>query len=307
VRKAIVTGANGFVGYWLVSELVKHDVTVLAVVKDENENISMFDGMSRVQVIYCELSNIAKLSKEVQIDVYDVFYHLAWISAGGSGRANYDIQLSNAKFTCDAAIVAKELGCKKFLAAGTITEKIASEILVSPVKAENLIYGICKHTTHCLLDIICQKINLPYIWMQFSNLYGPYSINGNIVGNAIDKLSKDENATFGSAMQPYDLLYIEDLVCAAYLLGIKETKSTCYYIGSGSPCLLKEYLIRLGEACKKPGLIKIGARADDGLKFDLKWFDTRSLQSDTGFSVQFTFEEGLQKTIAWMEEMRQCR
>ena len=42
MKKAIVTGANGFVGYWLLREFQKNGVHVTAVVKDMNENVSMF-------------------------------------------------------------------------------------------------------------------------------------------------------------------------------------------------------------------------------------------------------------------------
>lgn len=32
----------------------------------------------------------------------DTFYHLAWVGAGGPMRADYGIQLQNAKYSCDA-------------------------------------------------------------------------------------------------------------------------------------------------------------------------------------------------------------
>ncbi len=38
MKKAIVTGANGFVGSNVCRELCKNGVSVTAVIKDENEN-----------------------------------------------------------------------------------------------------------------------------------------------------------------------------------------------------------------------------------------------------------------------------
>lgn len=75
-----------------------------------------------------------------------------------------------------------------------------------------------------MLEILTNRLNLEFVWMQFSNLYGPYSINGNIVGYTIKEILEGRNAIFGTAQQPYDLLYIEDLVYAAYLLGEKDVK-----------------------------------------------------------------------------------
>ena len=301
MKKVVVTGANGFVGYWLIRELCKNDVKVTAIIKDTNENISMLFGFNGVDIVYCELAEIESLKDKITDRDYDAFYHLAWISAGGAGRADYAIQLQNVKYACDAVSVAKELGCKKILFAGTVTEKIAENILNLSGKAVNNIYGICKHMTHCLVDVECQRQGIDYVWMQFSNLYGPYSINGNIVGYTIKELLQGNEAKFGPANQIYDLLYIEDLVYAAYLLGANETKSHAYYLGSGQLRILSDFLKEIGEVCGKPDLIKIGARPDDGTRYEDSWFDITPLKEDTGYAPKVSFKDGLMATIDWMK------
>lgn len=301
MKKAIVTGANGFVGYWLIRELCKNGVKVTAIIKDINENISMLSGFEGVDIVYCELAELDALKAKITARDYDAFYHLAWISAGGTGRADYAIQLKNVKYACDAVGVAKELGCKKVLFAGTVTEKIAENILNLSGKAVNNIYGICKHTTHCLVDVESQRQGIEYVWMQFSNLYGPYSINGNIVGYTVKELLQGNEAKFGPANQVYDLLYIEDLVYAAYLLGSSKTKHQTYYIGSGQTRKLSDFLIEIGNVCNKPELIKIGARPDDGTRYEEGWFDITPLKEDTGYAPKVSFKEGLVETINWMK------
>lgn len=301
MRKAIVTGANGFVGYWLVRELHRNGVHVTAVVKDINENISMLKEFSDVDIVFCDLAELYSLSDKVLDTDFDAFYHLAWVSAGGSGRADYAIQLNNVRYACDAVKVASTLGCKKILFAGTITEKIAENTLYLSQKAQNNIYGICKHLTHCLVDIESKRNNIDYVWMQFSNLYGPYSINGNIVGYTIKELLTGNEATFGPAQQIYDLLYIEDLVFAAFLLGMKNTSRNCYYLGSGHPKILSEYLREIGDICGMPDKIKIGARPDDGTRYEESWFDITALTEDTGYAPRVTYKDGIQNTIDWMK------
>lgn len=301
MKKAIVTGANGFVGYWLIQELCKNGVQVTAIIKDTNENISMLSEFDDVDIVYCELAELDTLKEKITARDFDVFYHLAWISAGGAGRADYAVQLQNVKYACDAVGVAKALGCKKILFAGTVTEKIAENILNLSGKAVNNIYGICKHVTHCLVDVESQRQGIDYVWMQFSNLYGPYSINGNIVGYTIKELLQGNEAKFGPANQVYDLLYIEDLVYAAYLLGRNDTKHHTYYIGSGQTRKLSDYLIEIGDVCNKPELIKIGARPDDGTRYEKSWFDITPLEEDTGYAPKVSFKEGLVETINWMK------
>lgn len=301
MKKVVVTGANGFVGYWLIRELCKNDIKVTAIIKDTNENISMLSEFKDVDIVYCDLSELETLTDKIAEKDYDAFYHLAWVSAGGAGRADYAIQLKNVKYACDAVKVAKQLGCKKILLAGTVTEKIAENILNLSGKAVNNIYGICKHTTHCLVDVESKRQEIDYVWMQFSNLYGPYSVNGNIVGYTIKELLLDHEATFGPANQIYDLLYIEDLVYAAYLLGEKETRHHAYYIGSGKLRILSDYLKEIGLICEKPDKVKIGARPDDGTRYEEEWFDITPLKEDTGYEPKVSFDEGVKLTIEWMK------
>ena len=301
MKKAIVTGANGFVGSWLVKELVARDVEVFAIVKNKSSDITSLLDLDKVRIVYCDLREIVNLNNLISDRDIDVFYHLGWAGSTGAARADYALQLSNTRYACDSAKVAKELACKKFLAAGTVTEKIAERALNLNINAENMIYGVCKHSTHCLLDIVCKKIGIDYVWMQFSNIYGPYNISGNIVSYTLNELIHDRRPSYSKAEQPYDLMYVEDLVHALYLLGKHKTTKNCYFIGSGEPRLLKEYLLDIkvvyGNNCE----IGIGERPEDGLKYELNWFQDSQLTQDVGFEPSFTFNQGIRKTIEWIQ------
>lgn len=300
MKNVIVTGANGFVGYWLIKELAKHNCNITAVIKDENENISMLSEFDNVNIVYCDLSALETLKEKLAGKTYDTFYHIAWIAAGGIGRADYNLQLLNVKYACDALKVASELGCKKILFAGTITEKL-TESIDRLSSAVNNIYGVVKNTTHSLVKILSQKYNIDYVWMRFANLYGPHSVNGNIVGYTIKELLSGNDATFGPAQQPYDFVYIEDLAYAAYLLGEKETKKDCYYLGCGDIRKLSDYLLEIGSICGKSDKIKIGARPDDGTRYNAEWFEIKDLKEDTGYEPKVSLQEGVTTTMEWMK------
>ena len=226
------------------------------------------------------------------------FYHFAWAGTSGKDRTDYEMQLLNSKYTCDCAVAAKNLNCKKFVCAGTVTEKIAENILNIEVKAENAIYGIAKHTAHCLIDIVCKKLELQYVWARLSNIYGGSNTSGNIVSYTLNELSKGNIPAFSKAQQPYDLMYIKDAAKALYLLGEKELKSNCYFVGSGEPRILKDYLFAIRDVFGKGAKIDIGKRPEDGLKYYEEWFETTKLQRDTGFRTTFTFEEAIIETIS---------
>lgn len=295
--KVIVTGANGFVGKWLVKRLSELGDTVFAIIKDKNEDISCLNGLNNVSVVYCDLRDIKSLPQKIKDRDIECFYHLAWLGSAGILRADYSVQLKNAEYSCDSARAAKEIGCKKFLCAGTITENIADEILTLHNISQNMMYGICKKTTHLLLEVLCKKNDLQLIWMQFSNIYGPGDKSGNLISYTLDHLNKGEKPTFSKGSQPYDFIFIEDLVSAAALLGEKNVDPGNYFLGSGDCRLLREHLKRIPKAIGKGCQLGLGERPEDGLIYNKDWFDITNLKVQTGFSPKYTFEEGIKITF----------
>lgn len=302
---AIVTGANGFVGRWLVNELVENNVKVIAVIKDENEDVSMFSGRRNVEIVYCELCSIKKLTEKIKSQGFDAFYHLAWVGSGGALRADYNVQLENAKYSCDAAMAAKELGCKKFLAAGTITEEIVDSTLTANAVSQNMMYGISKKTVHLMLNALCLSIGLDFVWMQFSNIYGPNNLSGNLISYTMTELINGRRPAFSKGEQPYDFIYIKDLVHAAYLLGFVPTKHRDYFLGSGNSRKLCEYLSQIPEILGETFEVGIGERPEDGVVYKPEWFDNTLLAKDTGFIAKYSFEEGIKETFRWIKSAEQ--
>ena len=96
MKKAIVTGANGFVGNNVCKALCNCGVKVYAVIKDTNENISNIEHLNNLEIVYCELADIESLYNKIPDRDIDVFYHFAWVGSAGELRCNEEIQLQNA-------------------------------------------------------------------------------------------------------------------------------------------------------------------------------------------------------------------
>ena len=62
MKKAIVTGASGFVGRYLVKELLDNDYKVWIVVRNKSGICDWFNN-SNIEVIECDLSSYKKLDK----------------------------------------------------------------------------------------------------------------------------------------------------------------------------------------------------------------------------------------------------
>lgn len=290
MKTVVVSGATGFVGRNLVKYLAQKDITVYALVRNTKTNL--FEGCRNVRLIQCELSDMAAVVDKLQNSKPDAFYHLAWQGAKGAGRADYVQQTQNAKYTCDAALVASRLNCGKFIAVGTITERLADEVLSEMSSAQNLMYGLTKSYTYKLLNIICSREQLNFVWAELSNIYGGDDDSGNLISYTMKCFEQGEVPSFGPCMNPYDFIHIDDVIGALYAIGEEQTSSGLYFVGRGEGKTLKEYIETVGRICQKE--VKIGVRPDDGLRYKKEWFDNTRLVQEIGYQFTYSFEEGIQ-------------
>jgi len=300
MKNVIVTGANGFIGGNLVNNLLKNGVKVVAI--DISFAAPRFSDCDLVVKLETGLDDVEKLKTLIPEGEYDAMYHLAWAGVNGPSKADPTIQLNNIQLGVNCAQLCKAIGVKKLLCAGTVAEQAVHSLPNLAQTSGGMMYGVAKHCAHLMLENYCKNIGQSFVWMQFSNIYGVGNKTGNLVSYTLGELLKGNEATFGPAAQPYDFIYVDDLLEAVYRLGDCETKQACYYIGSGSPRILKEYLLEIGELSGMQEKVGIGIRPDDGIKYDFSMFDTAPLKEAIGNYVSTTFEEGIKKTINWLKE-----
>lgn len=292
----IITGANGFIGSKLVNKFIENGDNVYAIVKDRSEDISRIRLCKHI--IFSETDHLGE-----QIDLFaglhnPVFYHLAWAGVNGKEKSDYVVQTKNISMACDSAIFAKKINASCFLCAGTIAEEGVRSFSRLPSISRNQLYAVSKKSARLFLEVICKSIELPFVWMRFSNIYGPENKTGNLISYTLAQLESSKEATFGPADQPYDFVFVDDLIEAVYLLGKRGRHCyTDYFIGSGKPRILKDYINEIGLLTGKSNLIKIGVRPDDGIKYSFKMFDIQKTVSEIGNYVAKDFDAGMRFTI----------
>jgi nucleoside-diphosphate-sugar epimerase len=301
--KAIITGAGGFIGSTLVKKLIENGISVLAI--DVQFNTDFMVNSNEITRLCMSVEDIALIKTKVSPEEYDLFYHLAWQGVNGPSKGAIDIQVHNIELAVKCAMVAKDIGCRKFLCSGSIAEKSTQSLPLLKMTSAGMFYGVAKDCTHRILETYCKNIGLNLIWMQFSNIYGPLNKTGNLISYAISEILHNRPAFFGPAQQPYDFIYVDDLIEAVYRLGVKHTHHNFYFIGSGSPKILREYLSSLGDICKRPDLIRFGVREDDGIKYEYSMFDNSLLVQDIGNYIGFNFEKGIENTVVGLLDFSQ--
>lgn len=301
--KAIVTGANGFIGSNLVKKLIKNDIEVLAV--DISFNPSRLEDNEKIKRVELSIDSIFSLKEMVKNGEYELFYHFAWLGSAGPLRMDEKIQTQNALWTVDCLRVAKEIGCKKFICAGSIMEFEVHEAIYAQESKPGTpyIYGAGKVLAHELCKPIANQLGIELIWAYITNAYGVGEKSPRFINTTLRKIINKEPLEFTSGTQNYDFVYIDDVANAFYLLGIKGKANKGYIIGSGDAKPLRDFIIEMCDSNSKDNPPLFGNVPFTGINVPLSTFSIDEIVQDCGFEAKVSFAEGTKRTIEWLKEV----
>jgi UDP-glucose 4-epimerase len=304
MKKAIITGANGFVGSAVVKELLKHDYQIFALDREDCKGNLPDDD--KVKFIACELADMTSLPSLVPVDDYDVFYHFAWVGSAGPTRADTAVQLQNAQWTIDSLRAAKNAGCKRFVGAGSIMEyeTIAACYTQGNKPGMGYIYGSGKLVAHTMCMSIAAQIGIDLVWPMITNAYGTGEISSRMINETIRKIINHEPLKFTSGTQNYDFVYIDDVARAFYLIGEYGKPFHEYLIGSSTARPLREFLLEMKKSIAPEMDFNFGEIPFTGINLPIEKFDCSATEQDTGFRAKISFAEGTRRTMEWLKTIK---
>lgn len=305
MKKAIVTGANGFVGSHVCKELCSEGVKVYAVIKDENENIENISSLNGLEVIYCDLDSITCLPEKITDRDIDVFYHFAWAGVSSALRCDENVQVKNALWTVQAMRTADAMRCKKFVNAGSIMEKETYMAVCTQGSEPSVgyIYGAAKLFARTICKPIASSLDIDLCWAVITNTYGVGEFSTRFVNTTIRKIIAGEPLQFTAATQNYDFIYIDDVAKAFVAIGKYGKPNKEYTIGSGSARPLKEFILELLQTLAPDSEPLFGDVPFTGVNIPLESFDTTDIEEDCHFTPTVSFVEGIQKTMEWLKSL----
>ena len=302
MNKAIVTGANGFIGTALCRELTAQGVRVIAVVRDKNANIDTIKNLPDIRIIYCDISQFRNLGSFIDDRDVDILYHLAWVGSAGPLRGNADAQLNNIKYACDTVRACKDTNCRRFVFASSIMEYEIEAVMSSDKKPGiNTLYSTAKLTADYMVRTLAGNLGVEYIRGVISNIYGPGEMSPRLVNTSLRKMLNGEHCSFSAGDQMYDFIYIDDAAKSFVAIGERGVPNRTYYIGSQQPRPLKEYLIEMRDQVDSSIEIGLGELPFNGISLGYDEFDINAIKKDTGFVPEVSFADGIKKTIEWLK------
>ncbi len=299
MKKAIVTGANGFIGKTLVRALLKNEYEVVALdIRFDDE----LESNSAVTCVNVSGKEVSTLKESIPVADYDCFFHLAWAGTSGPARADYEVQLNNVKLACDYILLCKEVGCKRVVYASSINEMETYEYLQSDdiQPAGGYIYGTGKLAAHLMGETVAYLNGVEFVPVIITNIYGVGEKSARMIYTSINKLVYKEHCSFTAGYQTYDFIYITDAINSIIAVAEKGKAFNRYYIGSGEPKPLREFLIEMKNIVDPEAEIGLGDIPFKGVDISYSQFDLKKVEKDTGYKNQIPFAEGIRMTAEYI-------
>lgn len=300
MKHAVITGPTGVVGISLMEELTANKVEVTAVCRPGSVNAKRIPALPGVRIVYCALNDMVHLPDAVGKPA-DVMFHFGWEGTYGADRDDLYAQNRNVEYTMDAVKAAARLGCTVFIGAGSQAEcgrvegKISPDTPCNPMTA----YGAAKLSACHMGRLQCRQYGIRHNWLRILSMYGPYDKEYTMIMTGIRRLLAGERPKYTKGEQLWDYIYSKDAARAFYLTALFGRENALYCLGSGKPRLLKDYIYAIRDAVNPNLPIGIGELDYYPNQVMKLWADISSLQEDTGFAPQYSFEEGIAQTVQW--------
>lgn len=305
IKSAVITGPTGALGQALCRILLSEGVRVYPVCRHDSSRAKMLPQHPLVEVISCDLKDVKSLCEKIGNRETDAFFHLAWAGNDGNNRNNLEIQASNIRYALDACHVAKELGCRVFIGAGSQAEYGRTDRVLkpdTPCFPENG-YGMAKLCAGQMTRIEGQILGIDHIWPRFLSVYGPYEQTTSMTISTIMKLLRGVVPAMTAGEQVWNYLYADDAAEALYRMAKYGQDGSIYVVGCEKSRRLREYVETLRDAIDPALHIDFGAIQYSSNQVMHLEADISKLTSDTGFLPKTDFVTGIQKTVEWVKEI----
>jgi UDP-glucose 4-epimerase len=308
-KKALVTGAGGYIGSNLCDRLLKDGVQVQGLDNFSTGQERFLEGalaQPGFSLVRGDLQDEAALAKAVQ--GCDFVFHLAANADVRFGLEHPDRDLQqNTIGTFRVLEAARKAGVQGF--AFSSTGSVYGEPAVhptpedAPFPVQTSLYGASKLAGEGLIQAYAEGYGLKAFIFRFVSILGPRYTHGHVF-DFYKKLSADPGRlpVLGNGKQRKSYLHVEDCV-EAILTAVEKSpaKVSIYNLGTDEFCEVNQ---SIGWICQSLGLKPVleysgGERGWVG-DSPFIFLDTKKIRS-LGWKPRYSIQQGVLSTVEWMK------
>ena len=333
MKKVLVTGSAGFIGFYLVKALLKNDFSVVGIdnineyydpalktlrLKNIDDFIKEKNIKGRYDFFKLDISNEKKLNELFDTYDFDIVVNLA-------AQAGVRYSLKNPRAYVDSNLVGftNLLECCRNSEIEHLIFASSSSVYGMNIKqpfsaSDNTdypisLYAATKKSNELLAYSYSHLFNLPTTGLRFFTVYGPYGrpdMAYYSFTKAIDE--GQEINVFNNGIMERDFTYIKDIIQGLLLVidnipepSIKKTTNSIapfdiYNIGNNNPVKLG-YFIELIESALSKKAKKNMLPMQDG-DVPSTFADIGVIKEELGFSPTTTIEDGIRDFVSWYKD-----
>ena len=304
----VITGGSGFVGSYLCEKLINdgHKIIVIDnLLTGSTENINdLLDN-----------ENFSFIERDVQdhIEIEDKVDYVLHFASAASPKAYTEHPVNTLKAgsvgTINTLGLAKKHSAEYLLAS---TSEVYGDPLISPQNeeywgnvnpnGERSMYDEAKRFAEAAVATYSRSYGLKTKIVRIFNTYGPrMQLNdGRVVTNFIVQALRNENITiYGDGTQTRSFSYVEDTVAGIISL-MNSTEYDVFNIGNPNEMTVGKLAEKIIELTDSTSEIKYLELPNDDPK--QRKPDITKAKTKLNWEPKVNLDEGLTKTITWVEE-----
>ena len=314
--RVLVIGGAGFIGGFVVSELLKHPVKEVVIYdnfargKQDNIDVALLDTRCSIFPLGGDVRETDIL--DAAMKDMDYVFHLAamWLlHCKDFPRTAFDVNIAGTFNVLEACV---NNNIKKLIASSSAS--VYGDAVQVPMTEDHPFnnknfYGSTKIAGEAMCTAFNDRYGLEVISLRYMNVYGPgqdqHAVYSGVVPIMLNKIDENQAPQInGDGSQAYDFIYVEDVARCNISALESDVKHGNYNVGTEVQTTIKELCDTILEL-KKSSLEVVYKpyTADDARALvQNRIGSAKKAAEELKFNYKFSLEEGLQKLIDWRNE-----
>ena len=315
--KVLVIGGAGFIGGFVVAELLKHDV----------KEVVVYDNLTRGK-----LDNIKNALQDSRVTLFpfggdiretdvldrafegvDYVFHLAamWLlHCKDFPRTAFDVNIAGTFNVLEACVKHK---VKKLVYSSSAS--VYGDALEVPMTEDHPFnnknfYGATKIAGEAMCTAFNDRYGLEIVGLRYMNVFGPgqdqHAVYSGVVPIMLNKIEAGEQPLInGDGSQAYDFIYVEDVARSNISAALSDVKLGFYNVGTEIQTSIRELCDTILELKESDLKVKyVPYSEDDSRALVQNRIGSRQKAEEAiQFKYKYSLTEGLQKLIDWRKSV----